>query len=183
MTEVNLNEQVLSTIERLRPEVTNSNQFFSLIMFTELWMIRIEPVDIQKALDTLVAESCESLPRAGRITIKTANRYLSSVDSQDDSPDLKPGEYVMLSFSNTDTSSSAAVNIQLANSIHKVWRQDDNTATTPTSIYEFIRKSGGDVVRHEGHVSGTTVSLFFPRCREQTADSYQEYVATERFIG
>ena len=171
MTDVNLNEQVLSTIERLRPEITNNNIFFSLIMFTELWMIRTEPGQIQKTLAALVTESCESLPGGGRITIETANRCLSSADSQDDSPDLIPGEYVMLSFSNTGTSSSAAVNIRLAKTLHKVGQPDNNTATTPAAIYEFIRKSGGDIVRHNGHGPGTTVSLFFPSCRQQAANN------------
>ncbi len=166
---VNLNEQVLSTIEHLRPEIADDNIFFSLILFTDLWMIRVDPGEIRKILATLLVGSCKSLPGGGRITIETANLPVSNADCLDGRPELIPGDYVMLSLSDTDSSRSTAVNRRLARPLQKVWHPTSKSASAPASTDDFVRKSGGNIVRYNRPGPGTTVSLFFPRCRMQAA--------------
>lgn len=169
--DVNLNEQVLSTMESLRPEITDDRIFFSLVMFSELWKISIEPGEIQKSLVALLTESCESLSCGGRITIETANRFLSRTDIPDGRPDLVPGEYVMLSLSYTSPSLATAVNMRLIKTLHKVGQPESQTTTTPASIDEFVRKSGAAMVRLKRQGSGKTAQIFFPRCRQQATIS------------
>ena len=164
VVDVNLNDQVLSTIEYLRPKIADDNILFSLVLFSDLWMISVDP-EIQGMLVALLADSCKSLPGGGQIAIETANLPLGSAGSRG----LRPGEYVMLSLSDTGASRSTAVNRRLAKTMHKVEQAANKSASTPASTYDFVRKSGGELVRYNGHDPGTSVRLFFPRCRQQAA--------------
>ena len=166
---VNLNEQVLSTIDYLRPEIVEDNIFFSLVLFTDLWMIRVDPGEIREMLSTLLVGSCKSLRSGGRITIETANIPVSNADCLNGMPELTPGDYVMLSLSDTDASRATAVNRRLARSLHKGWQPTSKCTGTPAATYDFVRKSGGNIVRYNKQGPGTTLRLFFPRCRTQAA--------------
>ena len=165
VVDVNLNEQVLSTIEYLRPEIVDDNIFLSLVLFSDLWMISVDPGEIRGMLVALLADSCKSLPGGGQIAIETANLPLGSAGSRG----LRAGEYVMLSLSDTGASRSTAVDRRLAKNMHKVEQAASKSASTPASTYDFVRKSGGELVRYNGHGPGATIRLFFPRCRQQTA--------------
>lgn len=171
MVGVNLNEQVLSTIEYLRPEMSDENIYFSLILFTELWNTRIEPDDIRKLLVTLLVESCESLGNGGRITIETANQSLRGADALDGRPELTPGDYVSLSLTNTSASPCTSNTIRLLKRLHKVRQPTSKSASIPSSITGFIRKSGGDIVRCDGLGPVRTISVYFPRCAQLAEDS------------
>ncbi|NND71778.1 MAG: hypothetical protein HKN43_09370 [Rhodothermales bacterium] len=164
VTDVNLNDHVLSTIERLRPDMTNKRIFLSLNMSAELWLTRTDTGVIQDTLVALVADSCKSLSGGGQITIETANRILSRSDSLDGMPGLVPGEYVVLSLSTIGASLSTSVTMRLVENLHVVRQPDGSTATTPPYLRDISRKSVSYIIRHNGHSPGTTVILLFPRC-------------------
>ena len=170
MVGVNLNEQVLSTVEYLRPEIADENIYLSLILFTELWRTRIEPVDIHQLLVTLLADSFESLRGGGRITIETANLPLSSADGLDRRLELIPGDYVLLSLTNSSAGLSTSANVRLVKTLYKAGPSPGKPAAISASIFNFIRKSGGDIVRCNGQGPGKTISVFLPRCAIQATD-------------
>lgn len=170
MIDVNLNEQVLNTVENLRPEFADDNIFFSLVLFTDLWMVRVDPEEIRKMLATLLASSCQSLPGGGRVSIETANlpMSMSGADGPDGHAELIPGDYVRLLLSDTGGSLPEIANRRLANRVNEGGQTVCQSDVSPSSTYDFVRKSGGEIIRYRGHEKGTTVSLYLPRCRVQT---------------
>lgn len=169
-TDLNINEHVLRAVECIRPEIASENIYFSLVMLTDLWTVTVDPEETQQTLTTLVASSCDSLPEGGRITIETANLSLVSNDDIDDSTDLTPGDYVLVSISDTGPCPSETVSRRFIKSLHKNGKPGKQCVNNSTSIYDFVRESGGDIVLHNGNSavhngqnSEITVKLYFPR--------------------
>lgn len=170
-TTLNLNKIVL--------ECLDSPGFFNVLSYhpalavksdleADLLNVSGSAVHLEKCFMNLVSNAAEAMPSGGFLTIKTRNQYLDKAVSGYDQ--VKEGDYVVLSISDTGEGISAA---------------DLRRIFEPFYTRKVMGRSGtglglavvwGAVKDHHGYINvqsevgrGTTFTLYFPATREEIA--------------
>ncbi|UFN51475.1 response regulator [Roseomonas sp. OT10] len=101
------------------------------------------------------------MPRGGRLTIETANRWLDERAARDLS--LAPGQYVSLCVSDTGTGMSREVKAKAFDPFFTTKPLGQGTGLGLSMIYGFTRQSGGQTRIYSEPGQGTMVCLYLPR--------------------
>lgn len=101
------------------------------------------------------------MPRGGRITIETANRWIDERGSQ--GRDLIPGQYLSLCVSDTGTGMSPEVINRVFDPFFTTKPLGQGTGLGLSMVYGFVRQSGGQVRIYSEPGQGTNMCLYLPR--------------------
>jgi PAS domain S-box-containing protein len=174
----NLNDLVATTGKLLRRTLGERIEIESLLA-DELWTINVDRAQLESALVNLCLNSRDAMPVGGRLLIETQNVELGP-DSIGQYPDVAPGEYVMLSV--TDTGVGIAPE-QIAHVFEPFFTTKEvgkGTGLGLSMVYGFIKQSKGHVTIYSEIGRGTTVRLYLPRGHGQGAETAQVATAMPR---
>jgi PAS domain S-box-containing protein len=128
----------------------------------DLWLIESDPAQLEAALTNLAINARDAMAMGGRLSIETGNVHVRA-ESAAAHGDLKPGDYVMLTV--TDTGSGIAPEI-----VNRVFEPFFTTKETGkgsglglSMIYGFAKQSNGHVDLESQVDIGTSVRLYLPR--------------------
>lgn len=128
-----------------------------------LWPTRVDPPQLENALLNLCINARDAMPRGGRLTIETANRWLDSRTARD--RDLGPGQYISLCVSDTGTGMTPDVVAKAFDPFFTTKPLGQGTGLGLSMIYGFARQSGGQTRIYSEPGQGTMVCLYLPRHR------------------
>ncbi|WP_255702324.1 PAS domain S-box protein [Roseomonas cutis] len=126
-----------------------------------LWPVLVDPPQLENALLNLCINARDAMPRGGRLTIETANRWLDERAARDLS--LAPGQYVSLCVSDTGTGMSREVKAKAFDPFFTTKPLGQGTGLGLSMIYGFTRQSGGQTRIYSEPGQGTMVCLYLPR--------------------
>jgi signal transduction histidine kinase/ActR/RegA family two-component response regulator len=139
------------------------------------------PVHLSKTVINLLSNAIEAMPRGGKITISSENRYLDKPIKGYDS--IKEGDYVVLSVKDNGT---GIANEELGKIFEPFYTKKvmgrSGTGLGMAVVWGTVKDHQGyiDVKSTEGQ--GTTVTLYFPVTREEV-EIVKEPVSTEEYSG
>ena len=132
------------------------------ILGSGLWPTLVDASQLENAVVNLVVNARDAMPEGGRITIETANASLDEAYCRQFG-DVAPGQYVLLSVSDTGTGISPE-------NLRKVFEPFFTTKTAPTGtglglamIYGFVKQSKGHIRLYSEVGHGTTAKIYLPR--------------------
>jgi PAS domain S-box-containing protein len=130
-----------------------------------LWPVRADPVLLQNALINLAINARDAMPDGGRLTIEAHNFDLdpSFVPAY---PSLEPGEYVLLSVTDTGTGMPPDVAMRAFEPFFTTKEGGRGNGLGLSTVYGFMKQLGGGAKIYSEPGIGTTVSLYFPRAEE-----------------
>lgn len=181
---VNLNAVVSEYLES--PEYMKMKSFYSDVevktnLKTDLPGILGSPVHLSKTVMNLISNAAEAITDKGKILIATENRYISN--STSDCENVKEGEYVALTVTDTGTGMTS---------------EDRKRIFEPFYTKKKMGKSGtgigmavawGTVRDHKGYIDvqstigkGTTFTLYFPVTRQKGSED-QVNLTVEDYMG
>ncbi|UZA82509.1 response regulator [Pseudomonas syringae] len=157
---VDVNRLVIGMEELIRrtvgPHIT-----VEVVTSVGLWSTFIDAPQLENALLNLCINARDAMPRGGRITIETANRWIDERGSQ--SRDLIPGQYLSLCVSDTGTGMSPEVINRAFDPFFTTKPLGQGTGLGLSMVYGFVRQSGGQVRIYSEPDQGTNMCLYLPR--------------------
>ena len=132
---------------------------------TVLWHTWVDPSQIDQILANLTVNARDSIEGSGSITLETENL---AVDRNYclAHPDSAPGDYVVLSVSDTGRGMTPEVQARIFEPFFTTKEPGQGTGLGLAMVYGIVRQNGGFITVYSTPATGTTFRLHFPRCHQ-----------------
>ena len=152
----------LSKVEPMLRRVIGEDISMTVTGKATIAFVRVDPGQVEQVVMNLVVNARDAMPKGGRLTVETGDAVLDDA-ALADSPDARPGAYVMLSVSDTGTGMSPEVRARIFEPYFTTKDVGKGTGLGLSTAYGIVRQS-------EGHISvsseiglGTTFRIYLPR--------------------
>ncbi|MGA7864900.1 MAG: ATP-binding protein, partial [Stellaceae bacterium] len=129
-----------------------------------LWPALVDPTQIELVLLNLAINARDAMPEGGRLTIRTAN-----VSRADAPPDLAPGDYVLISVSDTGEGMSDEVLRRAVEPFFTTKEPGKGSGLGLSMVHGLATQSGGGLHIDSRLGRGTTINVYLPRARAVSA--------------
>lgn len=102
------------------------------------------------------------MPRGGKLMLETRNIYLDE-DYAILNSEVAPGDYVMISVSDTGTGIPAAYLDKVFDPFFTTKETGKGTGLGLSMVYGFVKQSGGHIKIYSEEGVGTSIKLYLPR--------------------
>ncbi|HEY8607709.1 MAG TPA: ATP-binding protein [Noviherbaspirillum sp.] len=134
-----------------------------LRLAAELWPVACDPNQLENALLNLAINARDAMPGGGTLTVETRKLVIGESQQEKDMP---PGEYAMLSVSDTGTGMPPDVAARAFDPFFTTKAVGKGTGLGLSMVYGFVRQSGGDTRIFSEAGKGTTIRICLPRSRQ-----------------
>ncbi len=161
---IEINEQV-SNMFSLLSRVVREDIEISLDLSPNLWPVIADPAQFEACIVNLATNSRDAMPNGGKLTIVTGNQHLDA-DYAKVNPSVTPGDYAMITISDTGTGMTAEVIAKVFDPFFTTKEQGKGTGLGLSMVFGFTNQSGGHVSIYSEPGLGTTIRLFLPRAAD-----------------
>ena len=177
-TQLNLNRLVRET-DTLLQRTLGKDIETTVSADADLWHCVADATQVQNALRNLAINARHAMPDGGKLTIETANVGLGEDDVASYS-DVTPGEYVMLSVTDTGTGMTPEVLEHVFDPFFTTKEVGQGSGLGLSMVQGFVKQSGGHVTIDSEVARGTTVRLYLPRVTKEDDSSVPSVTADEK---
>jgi CheY-like chemotaxis protein len=125
----------------------------------------LDPSQLEMAVLNLAVNAKDAMPEGGKLKIATGTRFL------DEDSELAPGDYVLLSVSDTGTGIPTNVLPKVFDPFFTTKPVGRGTGLGLSQVYGFARQSGGIARIRSEEGRGTTVDLYFPEADAEVEET------------
>ena len=154
--------QLLASMSALLRRTLTENIELEVVRGAGQWPALVDPVQLESAVLNLVLNARDAMPQGGKITLETLNASID-LDYAERHVDVLPGQYVMMSVSDTGTGMTPA---QLARAFEPFYTTKGaglGSGLGLSMVYGLVKQSRGHVKLYSEPGHGTTVRLYLPR--------------------
>jgi len=168
---INLNAEITSNQEKMVWALGN-NIHLETQLSEDLWPTSLDRQQFDKSILNLLQNAKDAMENGGSLTIRTANFPADKTYSKRHKNGPEPGEYVMLSVTDTGSGMSPQMQEKVFDPFFTTKDVGTGSGLGLSMIYGFIKQSRGYVTLDSELENGTIVRLYFPRfLEEKTADA------------
>ncbi|WP_157220302.1 CHASE3 domain-containing protein [Flavisphingomonas formosensis] len=147
-----------------------------------LWQSYADSSQLESAIVNLAVNARDAMPEGGRLTIETQNAYLDDEYARSRA-EVKPGQYVLISVTDTGTGMSAEVIERAFDPFFTTKSVGKGTGLGLSQIFGFVKQSGGHVAIYSELGHGTTVKIYMPRYTGPALQDMQPPLGAELPMG
>jgi signal transduction histidine kinase len=160
-----LNHMVSETGELMRRLLGADIEIHSTLG-SQLSPVFLDPAQAEAAFINIAINARDAMPQGGTLFIETTEVIRSSEES--DQLEIGPGRYVVLSITDTGSGMSPEILARVYEPFFTTKDIGQGTGLGLSTIYGFVKQSGGDVKIYSEPGIGTAVKLYLP-----TAEDHQ----------
>ncbi|HNT36311.1 MAG TPA: ATP-binding protein [bacterium] len=136
-----------------------------------LWPVMMDPSQLDQILANLSVNSRDAIEGVGTLTIETDNVTFNEKDAGRDTI-CEPGEYVMLSVSDTGIGMSQEVQAHLFEPFFSTKEVGKGTGLGLATVYGIVKQNSGFIEVQSEQKKGTAVRIYLPRAlAEETSEA------------
>ncbi len=178
---IDLNELARSMTDILRRTLGDQIEIRSEFA-ANLWPTRADISEIENAILNLAINARDAMPQGGKLVISTSNKALGPDDVAGEAG-LKPGDYVMLSVTDTGVGIPPEHLARVFEPYFTTKEAGRGTGLGLSTIYGFAKQSGGHLTIYSEVGKGTAVRLYLPRATGATTAEARPMASPEHAAG
>ena len=159
---VNFNTLIREVAEIIR-RVAGEDVTVELRLASDLGNARIDPAHFQRVLLNLCFNAREAMPRGGKLTIRTANYFVTATSGRR-LPDMPDGLYATLQVADTGQGIEAAALKHIFAPFFST--KSRGTGLGLPTVQNIIRENRGHIAVQSTPGAGTTFEIFLPETAE-----------------
>ncbi len=158
---VNLNSLVIEN-QKMLQRLMGEDVEQKILLDPALAKIKADPGQIVQVIMNLAVNARDAMPQGGTLTMKTANVSFKEAVSFSGVA-VPPGEYVMLSVSDTGTGMDEETRKRIFEPFFTTKEAGRGTGLGLATVYGVMKQSGGYVFADSELGRGTTFTLYLPQ--------------------
>ena len=158
---LDLNALVGGMSEMLRRTIGETIQI-ETVLSGGLWRVFADRAQVESTLVNLVVNARDAMSGGGKLTIETSNADLDERYARAHA-EVTPGQYVMISVSDTGTGMTPEVMGQAFDPFYTTKEPGRGTGLGLSQVLGFIKQSSGHVKIYSEVGRGSTVKIYLPR--------------------
>ena len=159
---LDLNE-VVKDLDKMLRRLIDENIEMAVGPGKKIGRIKADAGYVGQVLMNLVVNARDAMPNGGKLTIATSN---VTFDKKDERTGVIPGDYVMLSVSDTGTGMTNEVKMHLFEAFFTTKPKGKGTGLGLATCQTIVQQSGGHIEVQSELGKGTTFKIYFPRVEQ-----------------
>ncbi|WP_462118693.1 response regulator [Methylorubrum extorquens] len=157
---VSLNTTVASMRDLLQSSIGGAVRIETMLQ-PDLWPARVDATQIELVILNLAINARDAMAVGGRLIIETANVAVAAPPTRPERP--SPGEYVMISVSDTGTGMPPEVLARVFEPFFTTKEVGKGSGLGLAQVYGFVKQSGGGIRIDTVPGEGTSIKVYLPR--------------------
>jgi len=164
---------LINGMDEMLRRTLGENIEIDVVISNDLPATRIDIGEFENALLNLAINSRDAMPKGGKLTIEIDRKHLD-MDYTVRHADLTPGDYVMVSVSDTGTGIPKNILERVFEPFFTTKEKGKGTGLGLSMVHGFIKQSGGhlNIYSEQGH--GTTIRIYLPVVEESEDERRNE---------
>jgi signal transduction histidine kinase len=159
-TPVSLNQTVASMRDLLQSSIGGAVQIETTLQ-ADLWPALVDATQIELVILNLAINARDAMAVGGRLTVETANVTVAGLPNRPEQP--QPGEYVMVSVSDTGTGMTPEVLARVFEPFFTTKEVGKGSGLGLAQVFGFVKQSGGGIRIDTVLGEGTSIKVYLPR--------------------
>ncbi|MGB2636866.1 MAG: PAS domain S-box protein [Candidatus Acidiferrum sp.] len=130
-----------------------------------LGSIKVDPIQVEQVLTSLVENAREAMPQGGRISLETSSVELDE-HAAAQFHDCQPGSYIALTVADTGSGMDETTRSRIFEPFFTTKESGRSSGLGLSTVYGIVQQSGGHIQVHSEPGKGTTFTVYFPKVVE-----------------
>jgi signal transduction histidine kinase len=157
--------QVVGDMEKMLGRLIDENVELIFTLEPQIGRLKADSGYVGQVLMNLVVNARDAMPNGGKITVETGNATLDQ-DYARAHPGAAPGDYVMLSVSDTGTGMTDEVKAHLFEAFFTTKPKGKGTGLGLATCQTIVQQCGGHIAVSSQFGQGATFRVYFPQVQE-----------------
>jgi len=157
--------EVVGDMEKMLGRLIDENVELIFALGAQIGRLKADSGYVGQVLMNLVVNARDAMPNGGKITVETGNAMLDQ-DYARAHPGAAPGDYVMLSVSDTGTGMSDEVKAHLFEAFFTTKPKGKGTGLGLATCQTIVQQCGGHIAISSQVGQGATFRVYFPQVQE-----------------
>jgi two-component system cell cycle sensor histidine kinase/response regulator CckA len=125
--------------------------------------VRADPTQIEQVIVNLAINARDAMPNGGKLVIQTLNAELEQSHNRYLNDDVKPGNYVLLTVSDTGTGMDKETQARIFEPFFTTKGKGKGTGLGLATVYGIVKQSSGYIWVYSEVGKGTVLKVYMPR--------------------